>query len=129
MKKCTKCGLIKSEDKFSFKDKKLNLRHSQCKVCNRRYTLEYNTRPEVKQRMFEFHNTPEAKQAAILRVKKHREDNSEEYQFQKKMRSHNSQLETIRFKEEVSEEDIKYIKEKIIDRDELYNKIMKELDK
>lgn len=33
MKTCTKCKIEKSDDEFSFKNKKNNIRQSQCKIC------------------------------------------------------------------------------------------------
>ena len=49
MRKCTKCGLNKCDDDFSFKNKNKNIRHSQCKSCvkeqdNKRYFYNINDR-------------------------------------------------------------------------------------
>lgn len=35
MQKCAKCNKLKEDSSFSFKNKKSNIRHSQCKECTR----------------------------------------------------------------------------------------------
>ena len=53
MKQCTKCKQWKEEEEFSWKNKDLNKRHSQCKECrrkadNKRYAENPNRRAAVK---------------------------------------------------------------------------------
>lgn len=38
---CKKCGLVKSEEDFAFKNKAENIRHCVCKVCQREYKKKH----------------------------------------------------------------------------------------
>lgn len=43
MRRCTKCGIEKSEDEFGFKSKAKGIRSSWCKDCHSAYTREHYT--------------------------------------------------------------------------------------
>lgn len=64
MKKCITCKKILQLDKFSFRNKKKNLRNSVCKVCHNKYTKnhyhknkkEYTKRARVNSKKYRIEN-------------------------------------------------------------------------
>lgn len=55
-RRCTKCGIDKEIEEFSFENKNKGTRHSECKECNRKYKKKYNSTNQEHRKQYYLEN-------------------------------------------------------------------------